>query len=411
VLKQLFGQAVSAGKISEMLTAYGSLLTSHETVSCRLKFVSDEIFIGHPILVTVEPQSNYLLSLELVDSRDKVTWGACWFELVDAETGRIERIVADLAKGLVGGIDELLEDRHAATQVFQGDLFHLILRLVTAITRAERKAYAAIKQEYAALEKCERAKSDQTLLKRLTSYDAAHEEAERWMQWADDSRYLFRALQEVLRVVDRKTGELRRKATVLAEVETILILFEQEIAEETLQHGARYLRTHLEALLRYFDEVEDVATELKTALPEAATRQALCRLYAMEQDVRVASGRRKRRLEAQWIDCYQELLTQISTAEYERGASLVAQRLDPIIRSSSVVENTNGRLRRFFNAARGQISQSRLNLLRFYLNHKPFERGRRQGSSPDQLFHGKHASSEHWLTQLRRLKEAAQQRS
>ncbi|MCP4401655.1 MAG: hypothetical protein GY801_30685 [bacterium] len=128
VLKQLFGQEVSSGKISEILTEYGSLLPSHETVSCRLKFVSDEIFVGHPILVTVEPLSNYLLSLELVGTRDKVTWGACWLELVDAETGQVDRIVADLAKGLVGGIEEMLGSRKTATQIFQGNLLHLIMR-------------------------------------------------------------------------------------------------------------------------------------------------------------------------------------------------------------------------------------------------------------------------------------------
>ena len=188
VFKHLFGQEVSAGKISEMLTDYGSLLTSHETVDCRLKFVSDEIFIGRPILVTVEPLSNYILSLEVVETRDTVTWGAWWFELVDAETGHVERSVADLAKGLVGGIEERLGDQKAATQLFQGDLFHLIRRLVSGITRAERKAYAAMKQEYDALEKCERAKSERTLLKRLTAYETAQAEADQWRQWGDESR-------------------------------------------------------------------------------------------------------------------------------------------------------------------------------------------------------------------------------
>ncbi|MBN1495556.1 MAG: hypothetical protein JXA07_02230 [Spirochaetes bacterium] len=406
VLNQLFGQEVSSGRISEILTEYGSLLPSHETVTCRLKFVSDEIFVGGPILVTVEPLSAYLLSLEVVESRDKVTWGACWFELVDAETGRIERIVADLAKGLVGGLEEILGTRKAGTQIFQGDLFHLIMRLVAGITRAERKAYAAITQEYDALEKFERAKSERTLLKRLAAYETAHAQAEQWMQWVDDSRYLFRELQEILRIVDVRTGELRRRTDVLAEVETILVLFEQEIAEEKLRKGAGFLREHLDALLRYFDDVEDAAQVLERAIPDAAVRQDLFRLYALQQQRRVASGTRKRWLEAQWTGCHRSLLTRIAQADYERWSQRVEQTLDAIIRSSSVVENTNGRLRRFFDSARGQITQSRLNLLRFYLNHKPFERGRRQGYSPAQLFHGEQASSEHWLTLLRRVKEA-----
>lgn len=405
VLNQLFGQEVSSGTISEIVTAYGSVLPSYETVTCRLIFVSDEIFVGQPILVTVEPLSNYLLSLELVETRDKVTWGACWFEMVDAETGHVERIVADLAKGLVGGIKEMLGTHQAAQQVFQGDLFHLIMRLVAGITRAERKAYAAIKQEYEALEKFERAKSEHTLLKRMAVYEAAQAETEQWMQWVDESRSLFRELQEVLRIVDMKTGALRRKANVLADVETILTLFEQEIPEKKIQKGARFLRDHLDVLLRYFDDVEAAAKELESVIPDATVRHALFRLYAFQQQRRVASGRHRRWLEAQWASCHNALLARIGQVEYEQWSQRVEQTLDGIIRSSSVVENTNGRLRRFFDSARGQISQSRLNLIRFYLNHQPFERGRRQGHSPAQLFHGEHASSDHWLTLLRRAKE------
>jgi hypothetical protein len=406
VLKQLFGQEVSHGKISEILAAYGSGLPSHETVPCCLTFVSDEMFVGLPILVTVEPLSNYLLSLELVESRDKVTWGACWFELVDGDTGQVERVVADLAKGLMGGLEELLGSRTQATQLFQGDLFHLIMRLVAGITRAERKAYAAIKHEYDTLEKYERAKSDRTLLTRLTAYERAQAEAEQWMCWVDESRYLLQELQEVLRIVDLKTGALRQKAAVRAEVETILSLFDEEITDMKIREGADFLREHLDELLRYFDDVEAAAQDLETVIPDATVRHDLCRLYGLQQQRRVASGQRNRWLEAQWASCHRGLLARIGEADYTYWSQRVEQTLDGIIRSSSVVENTNGRLRRFFDSARGQITQSRLNLLRFYLNHKPFERGRRQGHSPAQLFYGESASSEHWLTLLRRAKEA-----
>lgn len=97
-------------------------------------------------------------------------------------------------------------------------------------------------------------------------------------------------------------------------------------------------------------------------------------------------------------------MTHLEQAEYDRLSQLVEQTLSPIIRSSSMVENTNSRLRRFFDSARGQINQKRLNLIRFYLNHKPFERGRRQGKSPAQLFHGQEASHDHWLTMLQTKK-------
>ena len=154
-LKNLLGQEVSVGRISEILNAYGRCVESRERVAVRVKFVSDEIFIGMPILVTVEPISGYILGLDLAESRDQETWGACWLELVDNETGQIERIVADQAKGLVGGVELVCDEPQKS---YQSDLFHVIMRLVAGIWRAERKAYAAIGKEYAAADKFERAK-------------------------------------------------------------------------------------------------------------------------------------------------------------------------------------------------------------------------------------------------------------
>ncbi|HRK27468.1 MAG TPA: hypothetical protein PK239_09280 [Chitinophagales bacterium] len=58
-------------------------------------------------------------------------------------------------------------------------------------------------------------------------------------------------------------------------------------------------------------------------------------------------------------------------------------------RSSSMIETANSCLKPFLRAARGQISQERLNLIRRYLNHCPYERSRvadRKGFSPYQLF-------------------------
>jgi hypothetical protein len=109
-VKDLPGQEGSVGRISEILNEYGRYVESRETVAVRMKFISDEMFIGTPILVTVGALSGYILGLELSASRDQETWGACWLELVDNETGSIERLIADRAKGLVGGIELVCDD-------------------------------------------------------------------------------------------------------------------------------------------------------------------------------------------------------------------------------------------------------------------------------------------------------------
>ena len=101
------------------------------------------------------------------------------------------------------------------------------------------------------------------------------------MRWYDESLYLFRELQEVLGIVDMKTGELRRKADVTAEVETILTLLEDEIGSEKIQKGTRYIRKHQEVLLHYFDEGEAAVEELNAAIAERDVRHGLFRLYAL----------------------------------------------------------------------------------------------------------------------------------
>ncbi len=400
-LKNLLGQKVSTGRISEILNEYGSYLDSKETVTIRVKCISDEICIGSPILVTVEPLSGHILGLDLAKSRDKQTWGSCWLEIVDNETGRIERIVSDEAKGLLGGM-ELVSDEPET--IFQSDLFHVIMRLVCGIWRAERKAYAAIGKEYDAAAKFDRAKSEPVLAKRLEKYETAKAKAEKWIRWYDESMYLFRQLQEVLQMVHQKSGELRRKADVVAELEAIVELLEEEIGDEKIQKGAGYIRDHQDALLHDFDEVEAATEFLNTAIPKDEVRQCLLRMYACQQQLYVAYGQRKRQIEARRASLQESLVARIGQAEYERFYQRVEQRLSAIIRSSSMVENTNSRLRRFFDSARGQINQNRLNLIRFYLNHKPFERGRRQGKSSAQLFYGDEASPEHWLSILRAKK-------
>ena len=116
-----------------------------------------------------------------------------------------------------------------------------------------------------------------------------------------------------------------------------------------------------------------------------------------QQQLYTAYGQRKRCLNAHKAALEHTLSDWLGGAESRRFYHLVEQTLSSIIRSSSMVENTNSRLRRFFDSARGQINQARLNLIRFYLNHKPFERGRRRGKTAAQLFHRDEASSEHWF--------------
>ena len=69
-------------------------------------------------------------------------------------------------------------------------------------------------------------------------------------------------------------------------------------------------------------------------------------------------------------------------------------------RASSIVENLNSRLRNYFFLRR-HIGNDYLHLLRFFLNHRRFQRSDRPeriGKSPAELLNGK--AHPHWLELL-----------
>ena len=78
----------------------------------------------------------------------------------------------------------------------------------------------------------------------------------------------------------------------------------------------------------------------------------------------------------------------------------VREILAETVRASSLVENLNSRLRNYFFLRR-HIGDDYLELLRCFLNHRPFlrsDRPERVGKSPAELLNGEpHA---HWLAVL-----------
>lgn len=394
-LQTLFGEQCSIGRISQVLNAYGAALPEEDQVNeVRLNLISDEIFgNGQPILVTISSQSGCILQLKKVSRRDMESWGVCWLEIVGAD-GQVERVVADMAKGIIGGVSLVFPEA-----VYQSDLLHVIMPLSFWLWLVERRACAAMQAEYDAQEKSVSAKRARTRAKYETVYQEQRVKVERLIYQADAYRYLFRELQEVLQIVDERTGRLRRKAEVEETIAVILSLIET-LGDKDLTERVGRFRDHQTDLLRYFDDAAKADQVLQAAIPDIFVRQELIRLYAWQNRAWQTYGRRLKQLQAN-IACWTEILTALlSPAEFARQFGLVEKELSAIIRSSSLVENLNSRLRRYFNAARGQVNQNRLNLIRFYLNRVVFQRGRRKGASPRQLFYGE-ATTGHWLDELK----------
>lgn len=96
-------------------------------------------------------------------------------------------------------------------------------------------------------------------------------------------------------------------------------------------------------------------------------------------------------------------------SEFDEVEDAVLNALNSTERTSAMIENLHGRLRPYFYLRR-EIGYDYVELLRFYLNHVPFQRSRREerrGKTPTEVLTGQ--SHDHWLDLLgfQRFKKAA----
>ena len=71
-------------------------------------------------------------------------------------------------------------------------------------------------------------------------------------------------------------------------------------------------------------------------------------------------------------------------------------KLDSIVRASSLVEMVNALLRPSLRSCKGHITQETLNLIMFYHNHRRYKSGKRQGKAPMELLTGKPLEAPWW---------------
>ena len=85
-----------------------------------------------------------------------------------------------------------------------------------------------------------------------------------------------------------------------------------------------------------------------------------------------------------WLACAEGLLGN----EFDPLKALVFDKLNTIVRASSLVEMVNSLIRPYLNSGKGQITQETLNLIMFYHNHRRYKSGKRQGKAPIELLTG-----------------------
>jgi hypothetical protein len=346
----------------------------------------DEIYQGNkPVLVGMDARSTYCFLLSPEDHCDETAWGTHLLELSEQRGLDLDYSIADGGRGLRAGHKAAWGDLPC-----HGDVFHAQMSWSEASGFLERRALAAMEAceklecKVKALERDMRASTVQKLRKLRQHLQAARLESRRSVQLADDVALLARWMgTDVLALA----GENPATREMLFDFVVTELKSRQELCPHRLGPLACAMAAQRGQLLDFVgwldDQWEQIACDQQVP---AYLVWELCALQGLNPDKC-----------AYW----QKHATLASKLGYKFGdvQAAVKQVLADTPRCSSLVENLNGRLRHYFSLRR-LIGPRYLNLLRFFLNHRPYERSRRperEGKSPAQLLGGEHA---HWLQML-----------
>jgi hypothetical protein len=123
----------------------------------ELTVTQDETFTGGLCLITMEPESNFIIVEQLAQARDQRTWDDLMAPALAQLNCRVMQSTSDEAPGLLAYVEHYLEAHHSP------DLFHVQHELVRAVSgpmaTKERAAHKAVTD---AAERLQRLQSDST---------------------------------------------------------------------------------------------------------------------------------------------------------------------------------------------------------------------------------------------------------
>ncbi len=389
ILKALEYHPNSLGYLSQFFQSAGQTLSSTLVMPSKklVFYLSDEIFaIQAPILVTIDAQSTAILNIELASDRSAETWKAHFEALEDHQFFSLG-MASDRGTGLVAGYQAACD-----MALWVADYFHEFRDFFKLLHQLERKAYTAIAKEYDAARTFANAKSESNLQKRLQHYDTAHHACEQAMALYDQLAMLLQLLREALQVC-APDGKLHTVEGVRAELTVILHLIE-ELDCAAIIRTLKPIHHHIDDILVPFKQVEKIDAELRLVVPHEALDFLVLAWH--HDHLTYQSGAKPKRYHQSerdfWLACAEGLLDD----DFDTLKALVFDKLDSIVRASSLVEMVNSLIRPYLNSCKGQITQEALNLIMFYHNHHRYKSGKRQGKAPIELLTGEPLEAEWW---------------
>ena len=368
ILENNFQKHVSIGKISNILNQAARRAAEFDEsvdLSGIRQGANDEIFqCGNPVLTGVDADTGYVYLLQPAADRTADTWENA-MKSCKSRNLELDVSISDFGTGLLGGIPKAFPNA-----CIQPDLFHFLMEIGKEISSQERRVYAMLADYY----KCEEAlsgkrvheKTFQKLLSLEENLSPAIERCDRLLtlyHWLREmTRYQGYCYPDVLSLCYWILDQMEDTSGITDKLRKVLAK----------------TRRNLPDVLIYLERAEKVLREyaMKKGYPE----ETFVLMYRMQgyhpgsQEYRSADRRLRHILKKKYADAYLEI----------EGI------LKGVKRASSLVENVNGRLRRYMNLKR-MIPEKFLTLLKVYFNTKKYRRSRKAehvGKSPLELLTG-----------------------
>jgi hypothetical protein len=390
----------STGSISQILSRIGGSLPNVLTNKAEpqvLVFAEDEIFArSSPILITVDPVSSAILSIELADQRTSEQWEKHLKGIV--ENGFSPRLVTSDA----GTAIKAAHGKVFTNIPWQLDTFHGVShRLGHWDERLEKSAYAAIEAVAKREKTLASARSDVVVDKRLNRCFEADKKEQEVIELYDNFHYLYQFLIHQLKTFD-SAGKLRQRDQV---EENMAIAFElmTSLPHKTICKEAALIKKTLPDLLTYFDDAVIAFEKCQQLTTNKDALQSLVLAWQWNKNVIKSKVTTRKNHAIEQRDFYLQLAS-LFVGDDEQALKLkegIYAELDQIIQASSMVECINSILRPYLNNSKNQVTQEFLNTFMFYHNHRRYHAGKRHGKTPMELLTGK-AQEEDWIVLLQK---------
>jgi hypothetical protein len=199
-----------------------------------LSITQDETFTGGLCLITMDPESNFIILEQLADARDQVSWNDAMAPALARFNCRVIQSTSDEASGLLAYVAHYLQAHHSP------DLFHVQHERVKAVSgpmaTKERAAHKALTEATEELQRLQHQaqgtaeepearepsappKNDMSLQQAEQVLDAARHEHERLAQQREQVKASIKGIGHDYHFVDLERGVRRNGQLIAADLQ------------------------------------------------------------------------------------------------------------------------------------------------------------------------------------------------